>query len=67
MYYEIYNAKLFCVGILSNAVFIVVVNFLNDVLHLFIFFITKFLVREWIILIFVVCFLAGINRTGGLS
>lgn len=47
--------------------FIVVVNFLNDVVHLFKFFVTKFSIRKWIILNFVVCFLAGINWTCGLS
>lgn len=65
MYYEIY--KVFYVSILLHAVFIVVVNFLNDVVHLFKFFVTKFSIRKWIILSFVVCFLAGINWTCGLS
>lgn len=59
--------KFFYVSILLHAVFIVVVNFLNDVVHLFKFFVTKFSIRKWIILNFVVCFLAGINWTCGLS
>lgn len=59
--------KFFYVSILLHAVFIVVVNFLNDVVHLFKFFVTKFSIRKWIILSFVVCFLAGINWTCGLS
>lgn len=59
--------KFFYVSILLHAVFIVVVNFLNDVIHLFKFFVTKFSIRKWIILNFVVCFLAGINWTCGLS
>lgn len=59
--------KFFYVSILLHAVFIVVVNFLNDVVHLFKFFVTKFSIRKRIILNFVVCFLAGINWTCGLS
>lgn len=59
--------KFFYVSILLHAVFIVVVNFLNDVVHLFKFFVTKFSIRKWIILNFLVCFLAGINWTCGLS
>lgn len=59
--------KFFYVSILLHAVFIVVVNFLNDVVHLFKFFVSKFSIRKWIILNFVVCFLAGINWTCGLS
>lgn len=64
MYYEIY--KVFYVSILLYVVFIVVVNFLNDVVYLFKFFVIKFLIRKWIIFNFVVCFLVGINWICGL-
>lgn len=58
--------KFFYVSILLYVVFIVVVNFLNDVVYLFKFFVIKFLIRKWIIFSFVVCFLVGINWICGL-